>query len=129
MKKVESSSEVATPSVPFTIAVVAPSTPPTQTVVVVVQSDEEDDVKNLISSLRKFLEKRKSVKSIEKTLSLVLNKIEKVVSLMTPLQIFNSIQKFCVNILMISSQHSQMWLQFKHKQSMMVSSSITCALI
>ena len=51
--------------------------PPTQTKIIVAltQFDEEDEVKNLVSSLRKFLEKKKLVKSLEKTLTKVLDKM------------------------------------------------------
>ena len=79
----ETSTEVGTSSVPFSVAVVVgTSTPPTQTVAAVAphQSDEEDEAKNLISSLRKLLERNKSVKSLEKTLTIVLDKMEKAVS-------------------------------------------------
>lgn len=82
-KNIEPSIEVATSSVPLVATKITPSTPPTHATVVtvvVVQLDEEDEAQNITSSLSKFLEKKKSVKSIEKTLTLVLDRMEKIVS-------------------------------------------------
>ena len=54
----------------------------------IVQLDEEDEAQNLISSLSKFLEKKKSIKSIEKNLTSVLDRLEKTISLVdTPTNI------------------------------------------
>ena len=79
----ETITEVGTSSMPLiAVVLVGTSTPPTQIVVAIAptQSDEEDEVRNLISSLSKFLEKKKSIKSIEKTLTTILDKMEKIVS-------------------------------------------------
>ena len=71
--------------------VVGTSIPPTQTttiVIVLAQSNEEDEANNLISSLRKLLEKRKLVNSLEKTLTTILDKMQKVViTIDTPIDI------------------------------------------
>ena len=62
---------------------------------IVVQLDKEDEAQNLISSLSKFLEKKKSVKSIEKTLTLVLDRLEKTISSMdTFVESSNCVQNF-----------------------------------
>ena len=44
-----------------------------------VPSDDESEVQTLLSSLRKLLEKKKSVKSIKKTLASVLDKMQSIV--------------------------------------------------
>ena len=44
------------------------------------QSDDYAEAQNLISSLSKLFEKKKSIKSIEKTLTSVLDRLEKIVS-------------------------------------------------
>ena len=96
----KSCTEVGTSSVPSTtVVVVGTSTPPTQiatTTIVSAQSNEEDEAKNLISSLRKLIEKNKSVKSLEKTLTIVLDKMEQVVSPVdTPTNIQQCTTIFC----------------------------------
>ena len=48
--------------------------------VTAVQSDDEVEAHNLISSLSKLFEKNKLVKYLEKTLTSVLNHLEKIVS-------------------------------------------------
>ena len=70
----------------MTPVAVAPSTLSNQAVEVIEakettkSNDDDDEAQSLLSSLRKFIEKKKLVKSIEKTLTSVLNRIEKVVS-------------------------------------------------
>ena len=44
-----------------------------------IPSDDEAEAQNLISSLRKLFEKKKSIKSLEKTLTTILDRIEKIV--------------------------------------------------
>ena len=62
----------STPVTPIT-----PSTP--LALVVQVQFDEKIEAQNLISSLRKLLEKNNSIKSIENTLSSVLDKTQGII--------------------------------------------------
>ena len=78
--KIESSIEEAISSVPLPVAAATPSTPPTQATVAAIKSDEEDEVQNLISSLSKFLEKKILVKSIENTLTSILDRTKNIVS-------------------------------------------------
>ena len=71
--------EEETPSVPTVTP--TPSTPPTQVAMVnAVQSNDDVEVQNLISSLSKLYEKQKSVKSLEKTLTSILDRLAKIVS-------------------------------------------------
>ena len=69
---VRGSAEASTTSAPIIKAIVTPSTPPTHVVVITtfVQLDDEVKVQKLISSLSKLYENKKSVKSLEKTMSL-----------------------------------------------------------
>ena len=75
---VRDSVEAITTSVPHATMLVTPSTPPTQ--VATMQYDDEVEAQNLISSLSKLFEKKKLVKSIEKTLISILDRLEKIVS-------------------------------------------------
>ena len=68
--------EEATLSVPIVTV-----TPTQATVVnIATQSDDEVEVLNLISSLSKLFEKKKSVKSFKNTLTSVLERLQKIVS-------------------------------------------------
>ena len=66
----------STPVTPTPIVTVSPSTPSAH--IVQVPSDDECEAQTLLSSLSKFLEK-KSVKAIEKTLVLFLDKMQSII--------------------------------------------------
>ena len=67
-EKIVEEAKVTTPtSTPITPITITPSTPLASTMQV--QSDDETKTQNLISSLSKILERKKSVQSIEKTLT------------------------------------------------------------
>ena len=78
----ETNTKLGNLSVPLIVVVVVGTSTPTQIVVAIAQaqSNEEDEAKNLISSLRKLIEKKKLVKSLDNILTTVLDKMEKVVS-------------------------------------------------
>ena len=59
------------------ITSMTPSTPQAPTLTV--PSNDEVEAQNLLSSLSKLFEKKKSIKSMEKTLTIVLYKLEKLV--------------------------------------------------
>ena len=97
-------------------------TPPTQAIVssTSVQSNDELEAHNRISSLSKLFKKNLLVKSLEKTLNSILDKLAKIVTLQWLHQIFNREPKFWIKLLIVSLLHFMMLLWFKHSLSMML---------
>ena len=69
--------------IPYVSPLITPIVPITPTTIastsLSIVSNDEDDRKNLISSLRKLFEKNKTIKSLEKTLGEVLDRMQRIV--------------------------------------------------
>lgn len=79
IKSMLTSTEATTISAPTATVIVKPASQETMVTTTIVQSYNKDEAWNLIYSLSKFLEKKKLVKSIEKNLTSILERLEKMV--------------------------------------------------